>query len=308
MKIYSFLPSATEIVYSLGLGDQLCGVTHECDYPPEAKTKPVVVQSLMDASNLTQREIDERVVESMTHGHGLYKINREILQRNKPDIVITQELCDVCSVSLRDVLKTVHELSRECKVISLTPKGLDGVLEDIVTVGSACGVEERARRIVGAFRRRIEMVQERTRNLKKPRVFSMEWFDPIFASGHWVPEMVSICGGKDELGRAGQDSRRIRWEDVVSYNPEIVILMPCGFNLKRTIGDLPLLQKLRGWDTLDAVKNGRVYATDSSSYYSRSGPRLIDGLEMMAKMIHPEVFGRDLRAGACTLLDKPVLA
>ena len=307
MKIYSFLPSATEIVYSLGLGDQLCGVTHECDYPPEAKMKPVVVQPLIEASKLTQREIDERVVESMTHGHGLYKINREILQRNKPDIVITQELCDVCSVSLKDVLKTVHELSKECRVVSLTPKGLDGVLEDVITVGRACGVEEKAMRMVDWFRRRIETVQERARNLKKPRVFSMEWFEPIFASGHWVPEMVSICGGREELGRAGQDSRRIRWEDVVSYNPEIVILMPCGFNLKKTIEDLPLLQKLRGWDTLDAVKNGRVYATDGSSYYSRSGPRLIDGLEMMAKMIHPEVFGRDLPAGACTLLDEPVL-
>ncbi|MBI3023233.1 MAG: ABC transporter substrate-binding protein, partial [Thaumarchaeota archaeon] len=161
MKIYSFLPSATEIVYSLGLGDQLCGVTHECDYPPEAKMKPVVVQPLIEASKLTQREVDERVVESMTHGHGLYKINREILQRNKPDIVITQELCDVCSVSLKDVLKTVHELSKECRVVSLTPKGLDGVLEDVITVGRACGVEERAMRMVDAFRRRIETVQER---------------------------------------------------------------------------------------------------------------------------------------------------
>ena len=307
MKIYSFLPSATEIVYSLGLGDQLCGVTHECDYPPEARKKPVVVQSLIDTSKLNQKEIDERVVESMNHGHGLYRINREILERNKPDLVITQELCDVCSVSLKDVLKTVHELSKECKVISLTPKGLEGVLEDIITVGRACGVEEEAMRKVDTFRQRIAEVQQRARNLKKPRVFCMEWFDPVFASGHWVPEMVNICGGTDQLGRAGQDSRRIRWEDVVSYNPDILILMPCGFNLERTIEDLPLLQKLKGWDTLDAAKNGRVYATDSSSYYSRSGPRLIDGLEMMAKIIHPEVFGRDLPAGACTLPNEPVL-
>lgn len=306
MKIYSFLPSATEIVYSLHLGDQLCGVTHECDYPPDARSKPVVVESLIDSSRLSQREIDERVIESMTHGHGLYKINREVLQRNKPDLVITQELCDVCSVSLRDVLKTVSELSKECKVISLTPRGLDGVLEDIITVGKACGVEERARRSVGRLKSRVATIQQRAMSLKRPRVFSMEWFDPVFASGHWVPEMVSVCGGRDELGRAGKDSRRIPWEDVITYNPEILILMPCGFSLKKTIEHVPLLQKLRGWNNLEAVKNSRVYATDGSSYFSRSGPRLFDGLEMMARMIHPEVFGSDLPAGACALLDEPI--
>lgn len=306
MKIYSFLPSGTEIVYSLQLGDQLCGVTHECDYPPDARSKPVVVESLIDTSRLSQREIDERVVESMTHGHGLYKINREILQRNKPDLVITQQLCDVCSVSLRDVLKTISEISKECKVISLTPRGLDGVLEDIITVGQACGVEETARRTVDGLKGRTEAIQQRAVNLTKRRVFCMEWFDPIFASGHWIPEMVRVCGGRDELGRAGKDSRRIPWEDVLTYNPEILILMPCGFNLKKTIEHIPLMQNLKGWDTLQAVKNGRVYATDGSSYFSRSGPRLFDGLEMMAKMIHPEVFGSDLPAGACALLDEPI--
>lgn len=281
-------------------------MTHECDYPPDAKTKPVVVESIVDTSKLSQKEIDERVVLSMTHGHGLYKINREILEKNKPDLVITQELCDVCSVSLRDVLKTISEISKECRVISLTPRGLDGVLEDILTVGGACGAEQAAVRTVDALRVRIAKIRRRARDLKKIKVFSMEWFDPVFASGHWVPEMVSICGGVDELGRPREDSRRIKWEDVAAYNPEVLILMPCGFDLNKTTGAIPILQKLDGWGKLEAVKTGRVYATNSSAYYSRSGPRLIDGLELMGKMIHPEVFGADFPEGTCRRLGEVI--
>ncbi len=294
MKIYSFIPSATEMLYALGLGDQLCGVTHECDHPPAARGKPVAIRSLRDTSRMSQREIDEMVVESMSHGHGLYTIDKAMLRENPPDVVITQELCDVCSVSLREVLSTISDLSESCQVVSLRPRGLGGVLEDIVTVGKACGAEPAAEGLVRSLEVRIRRVRERAEGLPRPRVFCVEWFDPVFASGHWVPEMVGIAGGKDSLGQAGRDSRKIPWELVVAYDPEVLVLMPCGFDVGRTAEDVPLLSKNEGWRSIAAVRAGAVYATDGSAYFSRPGPRLVDGLELLSRMIHPETFGSEM--------------
>ena len=279
------------MLYALGLGDQLCGVTHECDYPPEARRKPVAIRSQMDTSNMSQRDIDDMVVESMSHGHGLYTIDKALLRENPPDLVITQELCDVCSVSLRGVLSTISDLSKSCAVVSLKPRGLDGVLEDVLTVGRACGAEPAAEELVESLEARIERVRERAQGLHRPRVFCAEWFDPVFASGHWVPEMVSIAGGEDSLGLAGRDSRKIPWQLVVAYDPEILVLMPCGFDVRRTAEDVALLAKNEGWRSIAAVKAGRVFAANGSAYFSRPGPRLVDGLELLSKMVHPEVFG-----------------
>ena len=294
MKIYSFIPSATEMVYALGLGDQLCGVTHECDYPPEARTKPVAITSLIDSTSLSQRQIDDKVVESMSHGHGLYSIDKSLLRASKPDVVITQELCDVCSVSLRDVLSTISDLSASCNVVSLKPRGLNGVLEDILEVGEACGAQRAAEDLVESLEARIEAVRTRAEPLDRPRVFCVEWFDPVFASGHWVPEMVRIAGGEDALGLAGQDSRKIPWDQVLAFDPEVLILMPCGFEVGRAVEDLPLLARNKGWESIAAVRAGAVFATSSSAYYSRPGPRLVDGLELMGRMIHPEAFGGEM--------------
>jgi iron complex transport system substrate-binding protein len=294
LRIYSFIPSATEMLYALGLGGQLCGVTHECDYPPEARGKPVAISSLADTSRMSQREIDDMVVESMSHGHGLYTIDKAMLRENPPDVVITQELCDVCSVSLRDVLSTISELSKSCEVVSLKPRGLSGVLEDIVTVGKACGAEPTAHELVESLEARIGRVRERAEGLDRPRVFCVEWFDPVFASGHWVPEMVEISGGEDSLGLAGRDSRKIPWERVVAYDPEVLVLMPCGFDVDRTAQDVPLLAKKEGWPSISAVKARAVFAANGSAYYSRPGPRLVDGLELLSRMVHPEVFGSEL--------------
>jgi iron complex transport system substrate-binding protein len=291
LRIYSFTPSATEMIYALGLGDQLCGVTHECDYPPEARAKPVAIRSLTDMSSMSQREIDDRVVESMAHGHGLYSIDKDLLRENEPDVVVTQELCDVCSVSLRDVLSTISDLSRRCQVVSLKPTGLREVLDDVLTVGKACDAEPAAEKLVRSLEARIQTVRERAAGLDRPRVFCVEWFDPIFASGHWVPEMVEVAGGEDALGLAGQDSRKIPWDRVIAYDPEVLILMPCGFETARAVEDLPLLAKNEGWASITAVRRGAVFATNGSAYYSRPGPRLVDGLELMARMIHPEAFG-----------------
>jgi iron complex transport system substrate-binding protein len=247
----------------------------------------------------------------MKHGHGLYSIDKALLSENRPDVVITQELCDVCTVSLRDVLSTLADLSNDCQVVSLKPRGLDGMLDDILTVGKACGAEAPAADLVRSLKDRIERVQRRTRSLDHPRVFSVEWFDPVFASGHWVPEMVDIAGGNDALGRAGQESRKISWSSVVEFDPEVLVLMPCGFDVQRTAEDIPLLSRNEGWRSMTAVKRGAVFATDGSAYYSRPGPRLVDGLELMAMMIHPEVFGdelpreRAMRVGGLRPVGKP---
>jgi iron complex transport system substrate-binding protein len=300
LRIYSFIPSATEIIYALGLADQLVGVTHECDYPPEAREKPIAIRSLVATANLSQREIDDTVVEGMIHGHGLYSIDKALLRENPPDVIITQELCDVCSVSLRDVLSTISEFSTRCKVVSLRPRDLQGMLDDIMTVGRACGAEPAAEALERSLKERIESVRTRARSSPsllthrrrgaRPRVFCAEWFDPVFASGHWVPEMVAIAGGRDELGMAGQDSRKIPWENVVAFDPEVIILMPCGFDVQRAIADLPLLARNRGWESITAVRRGAVFATNGSAYFSRPGPRLVEGLELLAKIIHREAF------------------
>jgi len=248
----------------------------------------------MDTSRMSQREIDDNVVESMSHGHGLYTIDKAMLRENLPDVVITQELCDVCSVSLRDVLSTISDLSKSCQVVSLKPRGLNGVLEDIITVGKVCGAEPAADELVRSLEARIKKVRERAEGLDRPRVFCVEWFDPVFASGHWVPEMVRIAGGEDSLGLAGRDSRKVSWEAVVAYDPEVLVLMPCGFDVGRTAEDVPLLAKNEGWRSIGAVKAGAVFATNGSAYFSRPGPRLVDGLELLSRMIHPETFGGEV--------------
>ncbi len=245
MRIYSFLPSATETVYALGLGDQLCGVTSECDFPPDARRKPVVVQSLLDPSGLAQGAIDSRVVESLSHGHGLYRINRQLLAERKPDVVLTQDLCEVCSVSLRETLKTMSDLSSECEVISLRPRGLEGVLQDITAIGRACGAQVQAAQLVRGLRSRIDQVKSNVAGLSVPRVFCVEWYDPVFASGHWVPEMVGLAGGEEGLGSAGNESKRVDWESVVAYDPEVLVLIPCGFGVQRAVADVGLLSGLR---------------------------------------------------------------
>jgi iron complex transport system substrate-binding protein len=308
LRIYSFIPSATEVLYALGLGDQVCGVTHECDYPPEARAKPVAIRSRADTSGMSQREIDDMVVASMSHGHGLYSIDKAMLRENPPDLVITQELCDVCSVSLRDVLSTISDLSKSCQVVSLRPRGLGGVLEDILTVGRACGAEPAANDLVKSLEARIALVREGAEGLERPRVFCVEWFDPVFASGHWVPELVEIAGGEDSLGLAGRDSRKIPWDRVVDYDPEILVLMPCGFDVDRAVRDVPLLAKNEGWRSIAAVRGGAVFATNGSAYFSRPGPRLVDGLELLSVMIHPDVFASELptdRARRIRVPDSP---
>jgi iron complex transport system substrate-binding protein len=291
MRICSFLPSATEIVYALGLGDQLYGVTRSCDYPAGALAKPVVVRSILDEEGLTSTDIDRIVKEHARNGQSVYHIDMEALRTADPDLILTQELCDVCAVGYQDVLTQVKDLPKAPRVISLNPTALEDVLHDMLTVGEVTGTSQLARSTVATLRQRIETVRRRAAQATtRPRVFCLEWMDPLFVSGHWLPEMVEIAGGTDGIGNHGTPSSQVSWDLVRAYQPEIVVLMPCGADVPKTLSELDYLRALPGWNDLPAVRHSQVYAVNASAYFSRSGPRLVDGLELLAQIVQPELF------------------
>ena len=291
MRICSLLPSATEIVYALGLGDQLYGVSHECDYPPEAAAKPTLIRSVFDQSTLSSLEIDHAVMERLRGGEGVYTIDQDLLRQAEPDLILTQELCDVCAVPYSEVKRAVDQLVSRPRLLPLSPSLLGDVLQDISRVGEATGKQEQAESLVRRLRERIDRVTARTSTAaERPATFCLEWADPLYVAGHWIPEMVEMAGGIDGLGGKGKPSVPIEWERVVIYAPEVVILMPCGFDVERAVREMPLLTRLPGWLDLPAVQRGQVYAVNATAYFSRSGPRLVDGLELLAKILHPELF------------------
>lgn len=291
MRICSLLPGATEIAFALGLGDNVVGVTHECDYPPEARKKPVVVRSFIDANRMTSLEIDQWVSERLRSNKGLYVIDEERLREAAPDVILTQGLCDVCAIDYNEVVAASQTLANKPKIVSLTPNCLTDVLDDVARVGEATGQRHKAETFVQTLEQRIASVRERTaRSSARPRVACLEWFDPIYTAGHWVPEMVETAGAEDVLGKRGEPSKRVEWQSVREAAPELLVLMPCGFDVLRTIREAAVLKGLAGWDELPAVKADRVFAVNGHAFFSRPGPRLVDGLEILAHIIHPEVF------------------
>jgi iron complex transport system substrate-binding protein len=291
MRICSLLPGATEIAFALGLGDDVVGVTHECDYPTEARQKPVVVRSLIDSNRMTSLEIDRWVGERMRSNQGLYMIDEERLREAAPDVILTQGLCDVCAIDYNEVVTASETLANKPKIVSLTPNCLTDVLDDVARVGEATGQRHKAEQVIRHLKQRISAVRDRTGQLStRTRVACLEWFDPIYAAGHWVPEMVELAGGHDVLGRKGEPSAKIDWNKVVELAPDVIVLMPCGFDVPRTLGEAAVLKRLAGWHDLPGVKAGKVFAVNGHAFFSRPGPRLVDGLELLAHIIHPEIF------------------
>ena len=286
MQICSFLPSATEILYALGLGDSVAGVTFECDFPPEAAKKSVVVDTNL-AHGLTSAEVDNTVNDNSAHREGLYRIDIEKLEALKPDLVVTQELCDVCAISTSYVAKAVHLLSSKPQVLSLAPHTLDDVLKDILRVGEVTHRDVEARALVSSLRERIAKVGQRTK-LQKPTVVCLEWLSPPFNGGHWIPEMIDLAGGVDPLGKLGKDSYRMEWDQVLRVDPDVVLVMPCGHNLERSVAEYRATQFPDAWGQVKAVRNGRVYAVNASAYFSRPGPRLVAGLEIMYALLQED--------------------
>ncbi len=289
MRICSFLPSITEIVYELGLGDSLTGVTHECDYPPEAVDKKRVIMSFIEPEKLTSREIDDVVAKNARDGKSTYLVKKEALIEANPDIILTQELCEVCAVSGNQVQEAVQVLGRTPEIIALEPKTLAGILETINIIGEATGTQARAKEITDRLGSRIEKIQLKLGNERdRPRVFCLEWLDPPYVAGHWVPEMVETAGGDCGIGKPGEPSFKVTWDDIVEFAPHMLFIMPCGYNIEKTFKELDKVSSNEGWFALPATNRGEIYLFDANSYFSRPGPRVVDGLEILAKTIHPE--------------------
>ncbi|MFN2515398.1 MAG: cobalamin-binding protein [Pyrinomonadaceae bacterium] len=289
-QIVSFLPSATEIACALGLTDQLVGITHECDYPVEIEGKPVVVRSTLPIETMNQREIDVAVAERMRAGHSLYQVDEKLLQELAPDLILTQDLCQVCAPSGTEISQALNLLPKKPRILWLTPNSLEQIFANVRELGEATGRTREADELIANGRARLEKIAAVTSRLShRPRVFCMEWLDPVYCSGHWVPQMVRLAGGVDALSREGKDSVRIPWDDVVEWAPEVLIITPCGFNLEKVIEQADQLVSYTGWSDLPAVREGRVYAVDANSYFARPGPRVVDGTELLAHLIHSEV-------------------
>lgn len=303
-RIVSFLPSATEMVCALGLGDRLMGVTHECDYPPEIASKPVVVRNVLPIESMSQPEIDVAVTQRLRDGLSLYRVDEALMRQIGPDLIVTQDLCQVCAPSGNEVSQLLKVLPTNPQILWLTPKCLEQIFDNLRELGAATGRLETAERLIADGRARLEKVEATARAASsRPRVFCMEWMDPVYCCGHWVPEMVRIAGGIDQLGREGSDSVRVPWEEVLRWKPEILIVMPCGFDLEKAADRARMLASYPGWADLPAVRNGRAYAVDANSYFARPGPRVIEGTELLAHLLHPDLFGWQGPATAFRKLD-----
>lgn len=290
-RIVSLLPSATEMACALGLGDKLVGVTHECDHPAEARSKPVVVRNALALETLSQREIDVAVSERLRAGRSLYELDVELIERLSPDVIITQSLCDVCAPSGNEIARLLGALSKTPEVLWMTPRSLAEIEDNLRELGRATGRLARAERLIGGGRARLEAVEAATRQIEqRPRVFCMEWLDPVYCCGHWVPEMVALAGGEEALGRPGSESVRIAWDDVLAWAPEVLVVMPCGYDLEAASLRAPALFGRRGFGDLPAAREGRIYVVDANSYFARPGPRVVDGVELMAHLLHPGQF------------------
>jgi iron complex transport system substrate-binding protein len=292
LRIVSFLPSATEMIFALGLGDNLVGVSYACDFPPAAKTKTVVVRNALPLETMTLREIDIAVAEYLRSGSSLYRVDEKQLCELAPDLIVTQDLCQVCAPSGNEVSQVLKSLPREPQILWQTPHSLENIFDTIRELGEATGRQTQAEDLIASGKSRIEKIASISRTLKyRPRVFCCEWVDPIYCSGHWVPEMAELAGGIDSLSRKGSDSVRISWDEVLQWAPEIFVISPCGFNLEKTLEQTPHLFSQPGWRDLPAVKAGRVYAVDANSHFARPGPRVVEGTELVAHLFHPEFFG-----------------
>lgn len=291
MRIVSLLPSATEIICGLGLRDQLVGVSHECDYPADVSVLPKVTKTVIphDASSV---EIDTLVREQLKTNAALYSLDMPVLNELQPDLIVTQALCDVCAVADSEVQTAACSLSSNPKVVNLEPMCLADVMHCIREVGAAAERADLADSYIEELQTRIDAVATRTQTIandQRPSTVLLEWIDPPFSAGHWSPELVSIAGGVEAIGVAGQRSTTTSWDEIVKANPEAMIIACCGFDVARTLQDLPILRSYPGWSSLRCVQNERVHLVDGNAFFNRPGPRLIDSLEILANALHPGV-------------------
>ena len=290
MKICSLLPSGTEILFALGLGDQVAGVSDLCDFPAEVRSKPVVSRSKVDPSVLSSEEVEAAMIGLLTRGENPYELDQEWLIRESPDVILTQDLCHVCEVDAGQVTGVVAGMEVQPQVVVLQPRTFQDVLDSFVQIGQACGAEKLAVQTVGAMRERVQAIQDRLPTVaKRPRVFSLEGINPLVAGGHWIPDMLDLAGGNQDMFASGCAAERLEWNEVRRYDPDKLFVDLCSSDLARNLREAPWLEGQEGWRDLAAVKNGEVYLIDHS-YFSRPGPRVIEGLEILAQLTHPELF------------------
>lgn len=287
MRIVSLLPAATDIVAELGLSAALVGRTHECDWPPhDVASVPVVTGADLDQDRLTSREISDAVGGSAHSGSSLYTLDTDALATLRPDVILTQDLCDVCAVSYEKVSRTVRLLDADTRVLSLEPRTLDDVLDCLVTVGDLLGVRERAERRRAELSIRLEHIRASVAGRARPRVVAIEWLDPLWPAGHWVPEQITSAGGEPLLAAPGEHTKAMTWDAVRAARPDVVLVLPCGFPPDRTLSEAHLLTRLPGWSDLPAVRAGQVWVLDGPSYFNRPGPRVVRGAEVLAHVLH----------------------
>ena len=290
MRICSLLPSATEILYALGLGDCVVGVTHECDFPPEAASKPALIRPRVDPK-AAPAEIDRQVSELVARGESIYAVDAELLAKLAPDLIVTQDLCHVCAASPDDLATALTRLPKMPQVLSLTPHNLADVWNDIRRVGEATDRREEAEELAVSLEKQVAAIAAKVREAKtRPRVLCLEWLEPYYVGGHWVPEMVALAGGEDVFGRAGEASFRVTPEQIAQSRVEIIVVMPCGYGVERAAEEFRTVRCAPEWRELPAVRQGRVFAVDANSYFSRPGPRLKQGVAGLAHMFHPGLF------------------
>jgi iron complex transport system substrate-binding protein len=298
VRIVSLLPSATEICYSLGLGEQLVGVTHECDFPPEALSKPKLTRSMLPESLQTHpgtnpspnpgrsAAIDRHVRANVHQGSSLYALDSELLEQLAPDLIITQELCAVCAVSYEIVAGAAKRLRGDPRIISLEPASLDDVFDTIVTIAELTGIPERAPQALEPLRSRVTALSERTKSLSRPKTLLLEWADPPMSAGHWIPELIELAGGEPVLANALGNSQKLDWSAIAQADPDVIFVAPCGYDLPAAREAIRELDVNPAWRTLRAVRERRVFAIDGNAYISRPGPRLVDSAEILSRALH----------------------
>lgn len=286
LRIVSFLPSATEMLVALGLGEALVGISHECDFPKEIRDRPVVVRAALDTNAMGSLAIDEAVRERVAAGKSLYIVDEAKLRELAPTHIITQDLCNVCAPSGQDIAGLLAKLPGAPKVISLSPRTLNDIVENLRELGNTFDRHNEAEVLLIEWKARMDDLRDRVGNMPYVKCFVMEWVEPIYCTGHWVAEMVQMAGGYDLLARPGQDSVKITWDEVRAAAPDVLILAPCGMNVDQAADLLPGLTQLPGWDELPAVQAKRVYAVNANAFITRPGPRVVDGVEMLAYLLH----------------------
>ena len=289
-RIVTFLPSATELIYSLGADDKLFGVTHECNYPSGAKTKPRVISSVFDPASMSSKQIDDKICQLMTDGKEIYNLNKENLLNAKPDLIISQNICEVCSAHTEHVKKAMEILEKKPEVYTMDPHDVNEILVSIKDISKIIGKEKEGNNLVDSLSKRLEFVKSKKFE-ERPSVVAIEWVNPFFTSGHWIPEMIEAAGGENLISTEKMPSRKMKLGEIKEANPDIIVMMPCGFDVKRTISEYnSVLAKNTDWNELKAVKENSVYAVDANSYFSKPSLRTITGIEILASIIHPDVF------------------